>query len=78
MKIDTYPALPSDFMLSSNLSLGQPAAMVTQPVIAQQFDEDSFVDSSGEILGNFVDSGQLWALLIGIVIGYVLRGITTY
>ncbi len=48
-----------------------------QPVLAQQFDQDFFA-SSGEILSNFVESGQIWALLIGIVLGYLVRGLTSY
>ncbi|MBT9315210.1 hypothetical protein [Leptothoe spongobia] len=77
MKIDTNTLFPGDLTPSATQILGQPTALVTQPVIAQKF-EENFFDRSGEILGDFVDSGQLWALLIGVVIGYVIRGITTY
>ena len=75
MKIDVPSALSGDFTPAT--SLNQPVTMVTTPVIAQQF-EDNFFDHSGDILGNFVESGQLWALLIGVAVGYVIRGITTY
>ena len=27
---------------------------------------------------NFIDSGQVWALLIGLFIGYVFRSFTSY
>ncbi|NEP16929.1 MAG: hypothetical protein F6J97_08475 [Leptolyngbya sp. SIO4C1] len=47
------------------------------PVVGQYFDQD-FFGSSGEILNNFVESGQIWALLIGLVLGYLIRGLTTY
>ncbi|NEQ52743.1 MAG: hypothetical protein F6K11_21835 [Leptolyngbya sp. SIO3F4] len=77
MKIDTNTVVFGDFAPSATQILDQPTAMVTTPVIAQQF-EENFFERSGDIFGNFVDSGQLWALLIGIVIGYVIRGITTY
>ncbi|MEO0433976.1 MAG: hypothetical protein AAF151_20015 [Cyanobacteria bacterium J06656_5] len=77
MKIDTDVRSFGDFTTSDAPMLGQTTAMMTTPVIAQQF-EDNFFDHSGDILGNFVESGQLWALLIGVVIGYVIRGITTY
>lgn len=46
-------------------------------VIAQQFDEDVLGDL-GSAFSNFYESGQIWALLIGIVLGYVIRGMTTY
>ncbi|NEP58622.1 MAG: hypothetical protein F6K31_16665 [Symploca sp. SIO2G7] len=78
MKTDAYFTFPDDLTLSATSIFGQPATVVTTPVIAQQFDEDSFLDRSGDILGDFVESGQLWALLIGVVLGYVIRGVTTY
>ena len=77
MKIDMYSGSLSDVVVSASPVLGQPAAMVTTPVIAQKF-EDNFGQRSGEILSNFVESGQLWALLIGVVLGYAIRGMTTY
>ncbi len=77
MKIDTYSGSFGDFSISVVPMLEQPAAAVSQPIIAQQF-EDNFFDRSGDIIGNFVESGQLWALLIGVVLGYAIRGITTY
>lgn len=46
-------------------------------VLAQQFDQNILGDL-GTMVKNFIDSGQVWALLIGIVIGYVFRGMTTY
>ncbi|MEM0982273.1 MAG: hypothetical protein AAGH78_18645 [Cyanobacteria bacterium P01_H01_bin.58] len=48
----------------------------TTGVIAQ-FDQDILGDL-GNAFGGFIESGQIWALLIGIVIGYIIRGITTY
>ncbi len=77
MKIDTYTVSFDDFAPLNAPLLDQPVTMVTAPVIAQQF-EDNFASRSGEILNNFVESGQLWALLIGVVLGYAIRGITTY
>jgi hypothetical protein len=46
-------------------------------VLAQQFDTDVFAGAR-KIIGDFIESGRLWTLLIGIVIGYVLRGLTSY
>lgn len=83
MKIDTYYTLSlfSNGEVSTPLTLDQmldqSPAMVPTPIIAQQF-EDNFFNHSGDILGNFIESGQVWALLIGLVLGYVIRGITTY
>ena len=77
MKIDTYSEFPGDLTLSTAALLGQPAPLKMTPLVAQQF-EDTLFERSGNILDNFVESGQVWALLGGVVIGYVIRGITTY
>ncbi len=49
----------------------------SQSIVAQQFDQDVLGDA-GNLLNNFVQSGQIWALLIGFVLGYMLRSVTTY
>ena len=49
----------------------------TATVLAQQFDQD-VVGDLGNALNTFVQSGQIWALLVGFVLGYLLRGVTTY
>jgi hypothetical protein len=43
----------------------------------QQFDTDVFAGTRAWF-NNFIQSGQIWALIIGFVIGYILRGLTTY
>lgn len=48
-----------------------------QTLLAQQFDTDPFRGARGAF-ANFVRSGQAWALLIGFVIGYIVRGLTSY
>jgi len=58
-------------------SVANASSSAPQYVVGQYFDQD-FFGSSGEILNNFVESGQIWALLIGIVLGYLIRGLTTY
>ncbi len=62
--------------LSPDVSLGA-ASQVGQPVVAQQFDQDILGDLVNA-WNNFVQSGQIWALIIGIIIGYLVRGLTTY
>lgn len=46
-------------------------------VLAQQFDQDILGDL-GKAVRNFIDSGQIWALLVGVVLGYLIRGLTSY
>ena len=47
------------------------------PMVAQQFDQD-LIGSSGAMLKEFYESGQLWALLIGIVLGYIFKSAFSY
>ncbi len=56
-------------------ALSQTATHAT--ILAQQFDQDILGDMTGA-WGRFVDSGQLWAMLIGFVIGYIFKSLTSY
>ena len=69
----TLPSAPNAAGLPGSVTQTQTHAVV----IAQQFDQDILGDL-GSTFKNFIDSGQVWALLIGIVIGYLVRGLTTY
>ena len=46
-------------------------------VLAQQFDTDPF-SGIREWFANLVATGQLWALIIGFILGYFFRGFTSY
>lgn len=48
-----------------------------QIVLAQQTDADLVADFK-EAFNNFIESGQVWAFILGIIIGYLLRKFTTY
>jgi hypothetical protein len=45
--------------------------------LAALFNTDVFA-STRSFFNNFVKSGQAWALFIGLILGYVLRGFMTY
>jgi len=49
----------------------------TTPLIAQQFNDNLFNNFQGTF-NQFVESGQVWALLIGILLGYLIRSLTAY
>jgi hypothetical protein len=40
--------------------------------------EDNLGANFTEAWANFIESGQVWALLIGFGIGYAFRGLTSY
>ncbi|MGA1285615.1 MAG: hypothetical protein ACO34J_16375 [Prochlorothrix sp.] len=46
-------------------------------VLAQNTDAD-LVEQAKEAWATFVETGQIWAFLIGTIIGYTLRVFTTY
>lgn len=52
-------------------------AVTGTPVIGQYFDQD-LIGTSGAMLKGFYESGQLWALLIGIVLGYIFKSAFSY
>ncbi|MGB3310628.1 MAG: hypothetical protein WBG32_10700 [Nodosilinea sp.] len=54
-----------------------PSSEALSPVLAQQFDQDILGDIVS-IWNGFVESGQLWALLFGIVLGYFIRNLTAF
>jgi len=56
-------------------ALNQTATHTT--ILAQQFDQDILGDMNGAF-GRFVESGQIWAMLIGFVIGYIFKSLTSY
>ncbi|MGF1496552.1 MAG: hypothetical protein ACFB8W_06960 [Elainellaceae cyanobacterium] len=62
-------------------TLTHPAGLHLAPadwsLLAEQFETDVFADARAWF-ANFIESGQIWALIIGIIIGYLLRGLTTY
>ncbi|NER82590.1 MAG: hypothetical protein F6K42_24125 [Leptolyngbya sp. SIO1D8] len=82
------PSASSQLALSSNWEILSASPTLPTPssakvthsntaVVIAQFDQDILGDLS-TAFQNFIDSGQVWALIIGIVLGYVVRGITTY
>jgi hypothetical protein len=47
------------------------------PVVAQ-FDDIDILRDMVNLWNTFIETGQVWALLIGLIMGYFLRGLTTY
>jgi hypothetical protein len=47
-------------------------------VLAQQVSDTNVLGKVQEAWNNFINTGQVWALLIGIAIGYFFKGMTSY
>lgn len=71
LDVDT-PLSAAQFAPSDTPTTAQPVA-----VVLAQF-QDNVLDDITGAFRTFIDSGQVWALIVGIILGYVVRGITTY
>lgn len=47
-------------------------------VLAQQINDPNLLGNVQKSFTHFVQSGQAWALLIGLVLGYIFRNLTSY
>lgn len=72
--VEFYIAQPSSQSLAVSF---QPVAAAGEPIIAQYFEQD-FVGDMGATLKGFYESGQLWALLIGLALGYGFKSLSSY
>lgn len=45
-------------------------------LIAQTIHDSDLLGNVQKSFSNFIESGQAWALLIGLIIGYMIRGLT--
>lgn len=51
---------------------------VNSIVLAQNITNPDVVGQMAKTWNHFVRTGQIWALLIGLVIGYIFRNLTKY
>ncbi|MEM6517918.1 MAG: hypothetical protein AAF722_01145 [Cyanobacteria bacterium P01_C01_bin.70] len=68
------PEIQSQMLAHQGLTFNQNRAVV---LAQEQFDQDVIADL-GNAMAYFIESGQVWALVIGFVLGYLIRGVTTY
>lgn len=50
----------------------------TQVLISQKVEDVDILGDMKNAWDNFIDSGQVWALLIGLAVGYMFRGMTSF
>jgi hypothetical protein len=51
---------------------------VNLPVLAQNVTDPNLVGQMQKTWNHFVQTGQIWALLIGLIVGYMFRNLTKY
>jgi hypothetical protein len=59
-----------------NLSTVFPHISLDGMFLAQQVSDPNVIGQMQDAFNNFIASGQVWALIIGFIIGYVVRGMT--
>jgi hypothetical protein len=75
--IGSVDASSLDFNLFSNFNLLDLNVFHTDwTTLAQQQFQQDVIGDMGKGWNGFVKSGQIWALLIGLVAGYLFRSIT--
>ncbi|MBH8572645.1 hypothetical protein I8752_06385 [Nostocaceae cyanobacterium CENA369] len=47
-------------------------------LLAQEIHDPDLIGQISKAWSHFVQTGQIWALLIGLVIGYIIRNLTSY
>jgi hypothetical protein len=65
-------------ILLSNTVNAQSRIPVNWTVLAQNVTDPDLLGNLQKAWNNFVETGQIWALLIGLVIGYLIRNLTSY
>ncbi|BAY85571.1 hypothetical protein NIES267_50710 [Calothrix parasitica NIES-267] len=65
-------------ILLSNTVNAQTKIPVNWTVLAQTVNDPDLLGQLQKAWNNFVETGQIWALLIGLVVGYVIRNLTSY
>ncbi|MEB3217756.1 MAG: hypothetical protein VKN72_16190 [Nostocales cyanobacterium 94392] len=65
-------------ILFSNTVNAQSQIPVNWTVLAQNISDPDLLGQLQKAFNNFVETGQVWALLIGLVVGYLIRNLTSY
>lgn len=52
--------------------------LLNSTLVAQTITDPDLLGQFQSAFHNFIATGQVWALIIGLVVGYMLRGMTTY
>ena len=47
-------------------------------IVAQTLKQTDLVGDVQRVFGHFVATGQIWALITGLIIGYLFRSLTSY
>lgn len=77
-KASQAPGVSMNYMYDT---IGLPSiwhSLLNWVVFAQSIKDPDLLGNWQKAFDHFIQSGQVWALLIGLVLGYVIRGLTSY
>lgn len=66
----------SDQFLQAMVEINQHYLLPVSSLLAQQIEDPDILGQMQDAWYNFIDSGQVWALLIGTFFGYTFKGFT--
>lgn len=79
MKVDSMQEINIWFPSTTHeLSQQVEQSSLNYIVVAQTIKDPDLLGDVQVAFNHFVQTGQVWALLIGLVIGYLLRSMTSY
>lgn len=69
----------------NDVNSGHTSVLMTQEsiktenlILAQNVKDPKVLEQMQKAWNHFVDSGQIWAMIIGIIIGYMFKSLTSY
>ena len=68
--------LLNDQLMQTAVEIYHNYLLPVSSLLAQQIDDPDILGQLQDAWDNFIVSGQVWALLIGIFFGYIFKGFT--
>lgn len=65
-------------LINGTINLDYNSSLSEITILAQTIEDPDIIGQMEDAWYNFIDSGQVWALLIGLFIGYSFKGLTSY
>lgn len=75
---ETTSYFPSTTYTNTSGSQLVGSLQINSTIVAQTISDSDLLGDFQRAYSNFIDSGQVWALLIGLVLGYMIRSLTSY
>ena len=68
--------LLNDGLIQIAIDINHNFFLPASSLLAQQIEDPDILGQMQDAWYNFIDSGQVWALLIGVFLGYTFKGFT--